>query len=115
MSESETKTHGQRKTRVGIVVSTSMDKTIVVRIERLVTHPNVCRIFDVFEHRPEGAPALAFVTMELLAGESLAERLRRDGAPPPAIGASAGRANCRADPGGGRDGAGCGAGLGHNP
>lgn len=30
---------GQRKTRQGIVVSDKMDKTIVVRVERLVQHP----------------------------------------------------------------------------
>ncbi len=30
---------GQRKTRQGIVVSDKMDKTAVVRVERLVQHP----------------------------------------------------------------------------
>lgn len=30
---------GNRKTRVGIVVSTKMDKTIVVSIERRIRHP----------------------------------------------------------------------------
>lgn len=30
---------GQRKTRQGIVVSDKMDKTVVVRVERLVQHP----------------------------------------------------------------------------
>ncbi len=39
-----------------------------------VTHPNVCRIFDVFHH---GDGRVAFLTMELLAGETLAERLSR--------------------------------------
>lgn len=29
---------GQRKTRVGVVVSDKMDKTIVVAVERVVTH-----------------------------------------------------------------------------
>ncbi len=30
---------GQRKTRQGIVVSDKMEKTVVVRVERLVQHP----------------------------------------------------------------------------
>ncbi|HEY2943204.1 MAG TPA: tetratricopeptide repeat protein [Vicinamibacteria bacterium] len=51
-------------------------------LSRRVTHPNVCRIFDVFHHRPEpgaeDAPTI-FLVMELLAGETLAARLRRQG------------------------------------
>jgi Tol biopolymer transport system component len=57
-----------------------------VLLARKVTHPNVCRIFDVFRHRfaPGEVPAggrreLAFLSMELLRGETLAERLRRRG------------------------------------
>jgi small subunit ribosomal protein S17 len=30
---------GTRKTQVGVVVSDKMDKTVVVRVERLVKHP----------------------------------------------------------------------------
>jgi tetratricopeptide (TPR) repeat protein len=54
-------------------------------LSRRVTHPNVCRIFDVFHHRPEpsangeAAPETIFLVMELLAGETLAARLRRQG------------------------------------
>ena len=44
MSESETKTQGVRKTRVGIVVSTSMDKTIVVEYTNRVPHPRFKKI-----------------------------------------------------------------------
>jgi small subunit ribosomal protein S17 len=33
------KGRGIRKTRVGTVVSDSMDKTVVVKVERLVPHP----------------------------------------------------------------------------
>ena len=33
-----TKERGNRKTRVGIVVSDKMDKTIVVKVERTVVH-----------------------------------------------------------------------------
>jgi eukaryotic-like serine/threonine-protein kinase len=72
-----------------------------IRLARKVTHPNVCRIFDVCHHRPDRSsraesriydrfhrgPAHAedaaapgettFLSMELLRGETLAERLRR--------------------------------------
>ena len=34
----------QRKTRQGIVVSDKMDKTVVVRIERLTRHPQYNRV-----------------------------------------------------------------------
>ncbi len=44
MSESETKTKGLRKTRVGIVVSTSMEKTIVVEYTNRVPHPRFKKI-----------------------------------------------------------------------
>ncbi|HUI41147.1 MAG TPA: protein kinase [Terriglobia bacterium] len=53
-----------------------------IQLARRVTHPNVCRIFDLEYHQPpghSGKPAMAFLTMELLEGESLATRLRRDG------------------------------------
>jgi tetratricopeptide (TPR) repeat protein/TolB-like protein/tRNA A-37 threonylcarbamoyl transferase component Bud32 len=48
---------------------------------RRVTHPNVCRIFDVFHHvRADVREVpIPFLTMELLAGETLAERLRTAG------------------------------------
>jgi tetratricopeptide (TPR) repeat protein/tRNA A-37 threonylcarbamoyl transferase component Bud32 len=55
-----------------------------VHIARRVTHPNVCRIFDVDEHHwpaPEGPleapPPVTFLTMELLGGETLGDRLER--------------------------------------
>ena len=58
-----------------------------VHLARQVTHPNVCRIFDVFRHRPpargraptEQAADVVFLAMELLHGETLADRLRREG------------------------------------
>jgi serine/threonine protein kinase len=54
-----------------------------VQLARAVTHPNVCRVFDLHEGPgPEGRP-VAFVTMEFLDGETLAERLHRDGRLPP--------------------------------
>jgi len=45
-----------------------------IQLARKVTHPNVCRIFDVAFH--SGTMVL---TMELLEGETLAQRLRRAG------------------------------------
>ena len=53
-----------------------------IALARQVTHPNVCRIFDVGWHREDtsaGSPGVAFLTMEFLKGETLAEHLRREG------------------------------------
>jgi len=52
-----------------------------IHLARRVTHPNVCRIFDLGVHTvpaEEGRAAteVRFLTMELLEGETLAERLR---------------------------------------
>jgi len=53
-----------------------------VRLARMVTHPNVCRIFEAFTHasttRPERSD-ITFVTMELLEGDTLARRLEQVG------------------------------------
>lgn len=51
-----------------------------IQLARKVTHPNACRIFDVSHHRDERHPeGVIFLTMELLAGETLAQRLHRSG------------------------------------
>jgi eukaryotic-like serine/threonine-protein kinase len=48
-----------------------------VQFAKRVSHPNVCRIHDLGTHR--GAVAdMVFLTMQLLRGETLAQRLRRD-------------------------------------
>ena len=48
-----------------------------IQAARKVTHPNVCRIFDIgIENAPSGRTRF-FLTMELLAGTSLADRLER--------------------------------------
>ncbi|HWM95258.1 MAG TPA: tetratricopeptide repeat protein [Thermoanaerobaculia bacterium] len=44
-----------------------------------VTHPNVCRTFDLVYHDAPGFGRRVFLTMELLHGETLAERLARTG------------------------------------
>jgi tetratricopeptide (TPR) repeat protein len=50
-----------------------------IQLARRVTHPNVCRIFDLERHvRADGAE-VSFLTMEMLEGETLAQRLQRLG------------------------------------
>jgi len=48
-----------------------------ILLARRVSHPNVSRVFELHLGNP-GEPPL-FLSMELLEGETLAERLRRDG------------------------------------
>ena len=50
-----------------------------IQLSRQVTHPNVCRIFDLFRHRQEDGEDLLFLTMELLDGETIGQRLARGG------------------------------------
>jgi eukaryotic-like serine/threonine-protein kinase len=53
-----------------------------IQLARRVTHPNVCRIYNLERYTlPDGSGAseLTFLTMELLEGETLADRLRRRG------------------------------------
>jgi tetratricopeptide (TPR) repeat protein len=58
------------------------DETVLQRfqkeisIARKVTHPNVCRIFEVGIHRSETHGAMLFFAMELLRGQTLADRIR---------------------------------------
>jgi tetratricopeptide (TPR) repeat protein/tRNA A-37 threonylcarbamoyl transferase component Bud32 len=49
-----------------------------LQLQRQVTHPNVCRVFDIGRHLGKRGPVL-FLTMELLDGESLLTRIRREG------------------------------------
>ncbi|MCA9756668.1 MAG: protein kinase [Candidatus Eisenbacteria bacterium] len=50
-----------------------------ILLARSVSHPNVCRIYDLGRDETTGAP---FLTMEFLPGETLALRIRRDGTIP---------------------------------
>jgi len=59
-----------------------------IQLARQVTHPNVCRIFDVVRHRctarDGGQLTLTGLTMELLDGSTLSEHLSRNGPLSPA-------------------------------
>jgi serine/threonine protein kinase len=53
-----------------------------VHLARKVTHPNVCRIFDLFRHKSEGGDPrqdLIFISMELLNGKTLSTHLEKVG------------------------------------
>jgi serine/threonine protein kinase/tetratricopeptide (TPR) repeat protein len=62
----------------------SFDQTVLERfrrevlLARQVTHPNVCRVFDIGYHKQQGREII-FLTMELVPGETLSARLKRDG------------------------------------
>jgi tetratricopeptide (TPR) repeat protein len=47
-----------------------------IALARRVTHPNVCRIFEVGIHRSAINPPVLFFAMELLEGRTLADRIR---------------------------------------
>lgn len=52
-----------------------------VRLTRQVSHPNVCRVYDIAQAgTPDGSP-LTFLCMEYIDGEDLASVLRRVGRP----------------------------------
>ncbi|MDA8018687.1 MAG: protein kinase [Thermoanaerobaculia bacterium] len=57
-----------------------------IQLARKVTHPNVCRLYDVFQHATplpgvvHGSVEVTFVTMELLEGETLEDRIANGGA-----------------------------------
>ena len=56
-----------------------------VRLARTISHPNVCRVYDLGEVPAAGStPARAFLTMEYIDGEDLASLLRRIGRLPAA-------------------------------
>jgi serine/threonine-protein kinase len=73
--------------RVGVAIKTLLpellrDSKAVERFQREVltargvTHPNICRVHDLFVHT-SGDCRIPFLTMQLIAGESLAQRLKR--------------------------------------
>jgi serine/threonine-protein kinase len=50
-----------------------------VLLARRVSHPNVCRVNELYSVEGPGGEPLKFLTMEFLDGESLAQRLKRVG------------------------------------
>ncbi len=50
-----------------------------IAIARRITHPNVCRVFDVYQHERASGGSITFFTMELLDGDTLAQRMRDRG------------------------------------
>ena len=51
-----------------------------IQLSRKVSHPNVCRVFDLARHPAGGSdrPSAVFLTMEYLPGETLGARLQRE-------------------------------------
>jgi serine/threonine protein kinase len=80
---------GERIALKTVAASLAEDATAVRRLRREVslarriTHPNVCRIFDLGQ-ADVPVPHLVFLTMELLPGETLRRRLRARGRLAPA-------------------------------
>jgi serine/threonine-protein kinase len=55
-----------------------------VRLARQVSHPNVCRVYDIGEWQAgDGRPTSVFLSMEFVDGEDLAALLKRIGRLPP--------------------------------
>jgi serine/threonine protein kinase len=50
-----------------------------VKQARIISQANVCRVYEVFSHTQASGDRIWFLTMELLEGETLLERLRRQG------------------------------------
>ncbi|HEV2493422.1 MAG TPA: protein kinase [Terriglobia bacterium] len=53
-----------------------------INLARKVTHANVCRTFDLYHHCPDpesSSGKIAFLSMEFLPGETVAQRIRRAG------------------------------------
>jgi serine/threonine protein kinase/Tol biopolymer transport system component len=50
-----------------------------IHLARSIAHPNVCRVFDLGHEPKPGGSEVPFLTMELLEGETLSERLKRVG------------------------------------
>ena len=50
-----------------------------LRLSRQVSHPNVCRVYELWSTQSADGQAVVFLTMELLEGETLARRLTKTG------------------------------------
>ena len=50
-----------------------------VRQARGISHSNVCRVYEVFSHEQPSGERVWFLTMELLEGQTLTERIQQNG------------------------------------
>jgi serine/threonine protein kinase len=50
-----------------------------VLLARRVSHPNVCRVYELYEATTAAGTPVSFLTMEFLDGETLATRVSREG------------------------------------
>ena len=50
-----------------------------LQLSRRVSHPNVCRVFELWEDESEPGRKTTFLTMELLEGETMAQRIASQG------------------------------------
>ena len=50
-----------------------------VLLARRVSHPNVCRVYELYDATTAGGVPIHFLTMELLEGETLSRRMAREG------------------------------------
>jgi len=50
-----------------------------LQLSRRVSHPNVCRVFELWEDESEPGRKMTFLTMELLEGETMAQRIAAHG------------------------------------
>lgn len=57
-----------------------------VRHTREISHPNICRVHELFLHDEPGEGPTWFLTMELLRGPTLLEQIRQDGRLAPELG-----------------------------
>lgn len=83
--EAEDAELGQRVALKTLLPDNADDNRMVERFKqelalaRRVSHPNVCRVFDLARHSTGGSPDILFLSMEFLPGETLAARLEREG------------------------------------
>lgn len=50
-----------------------------VKQSRQISHPNICRVYDLFSHGELPGKQIWFLTMQFLEGRTLQERLRQEG------------------------------------
>jgi eukaryotic-like serine/threonine-protein kinase len=56
-----------------------------IKLGRRISHRNICRIYDIYEHPLENGHNLLCFAMELLEGETLADKIAREGRMPVSV------------------------------